>query len=83
MTTMMRKCRRFGCDRGVTHLRWALGYRSCGRHGSEAPEKASGTVGGAIPLLGVSDFIAVRAAGSDESSSHSPVGAIRESSRAA
>ena len=75
MTTMMR-CRRFGCDRGVAHLRWALGYRSCGRHGSEAPVEPSGTVGGTIPLLEVSDFNALRAAENGEST-------IPECSRAA
>ena len=52
MSIVMKKCGRFGCDRGITHLRSALGYRTCGRHGSEASGEVSGTAS-ATALLGL------------------------------
>ena len=80
MTAMMIKCRGFGCDRGVPHLRWALGYRTCGRHGREATAEASRRT---ISLLGVSDCNALRTAEKGERNSYPPVPASRERSHAA
>ena len=41
MTILLKKCAAFACMRAVSELRWALGYRTCGRHG-EKRESATG-----------------------------------------
>lgn len=41
MTILLKKCAAFACMRAVSELRWALGYRTCGRHG----EKRESTTG--------------------------------------
>ena len=42
MTILLKKCTAFACDRTVSELRWALGYRTCSRHAAEG-ESLDGT----------------------------------------
>ncbi len=72
MTVMMRKCRRLDCDRGVTDLRWGLGYRTCGRHGSEAPAGGTRAARGIAGLWGFSEVHAVEGGVDDRCGSPDP-----------
>ena len=83
MTIVMKKCGRFGCDRGVTHLRWALGYRTCGRHGPEASGGTSRTAGGTTALPSMGELNTPRVAESGEPRAYSQRGADSECSQAA
>ena len=82
MTIVMKMCRTFGCDRGVTHLRWALGYRTCGRHGHEASGGTRRAAGGTTALP-MGEVNTPRVAESGEPRPYSQRGADSECSQAA
>ena len=54
MTILLKKCAAFACMRAVSELRWALGYRTCGRHG-EKRESAIGAWPTAADVIGIAD----------------------------